>query len=45
VVDEVETAFEGEPPMFREVQDDGLAVDAEANVFDCVSVSLTWRCD
>jgi hypothetical protein len=45
VVDEVQTALEGESPMLREVQDDGLAVDAEADVFDCVSVSLTWRCD
>ena len=45
MVNEVETACEGEPPMLREVQDDGLAVDAEADVFDCVSVSLTWRYD
>jgi len=30
VVDEVETALEGESPMLRAVQDDGLAVDAEA---------------
>jgi len=34
VVNEVETAFEGEPPMLREVQDDGLAVDTEADVSD-----------
>jgi hypothetical protein len=44
VVDEVQTALEGESPMLREVQDDGLAVDAEADVFDCVSVGLTGRC-
>jgi hypothetical protein len=41
VVDQAQTALEGESPMLREVQDDGLAVDAEADVFDCVSVSLT----
>jgi len=45
VVDEVQTALEGESPMLREVQHDGLAVDAEADVFDCGLVSLTWRCD
>ena len=45
VVDEVQTALEGESPMLREVQDDGLAVDAEADVFDCVLVGLCGRCD
>ena len=41
VVDEVQTAFEGEPPMLREVQDDGLAVDTEADVLDAVCIRLT----
>jgi hypothetical protein len=41
VGDEIQTALERESPMLREVQDDGLAVNAEADVFDCVSVSLT----
>jgi len=45
VVDEVQTALEGESPMLREVQDDGLAVDTGADVLDCVSVRLSGRCD
>ena len=45
MVNEVETALEGESPMLREVQDDGLAVDAEADVLDCVSVRLYRQCD
>ncbi len=44
VVDEVQTALERKSPMLREVQNDGLAVDTEADVFDCVSVGLTGRC-
>jgi len=45
VVDDVQTAIEGESPMFREVQYDGLAVDAEADVLDGVSVRLCGRYD
>nr|WP_170836958.1 hypothetical protein [Haloferax larsenii] len=45
MVDEVQTALEAESPMLREVQDDCLAVDAEADVFDCVSVRLIGRRD
>jgi len=45
VADEVQTALEGESPMFRKVQHDGLAVDAKADVLDWVSVRLCGRCD
>ena len=44
VVDQVQTALEGESPMLREVQNDGLAIDAESDVLDCFSVRLCGRC-
>jgi hypothetical protein len=43
-MDEVQTALEGEPPMPREVQNDGLTVDADADMLDCISVGLCGRC-
>ena len=36
VVDDIEASLRGKSPMVREVQNDGLPVDAEADVFDCV---------
>ena len=44
VIDEVETPVGGESAMLREVHNDGLAVDAEADVFNRISAALSGRC-
>jgi hypothetical protein len=40
----IPAALEGEPPILREVDNDGSTVNAEADVFNRVSVGLYGRC-
>ena len=42
MVDDVQTALEGKPPMLREVQDDSTLVYSEADVFDTIFVCLIF---
>jgi hypothetical protein len=44
VVHQRETPLRRESPAFGEVQDDGSAVDAEADVFDGLVATIRTRC-
>jgi len=43
VIDQVETSIRSETLVFREIQNDGLAVDAKADVFDGVVATRSAR--
>ena len=43
MIDDVETPVWGESPVFGEIQDDGSAVDAEADVFDGIVGTIRER--
>jgi hypothetical protein len=43
VVDQIETSIRSETLVFGEIQNDGLAVDAKADVFDGVVATVSER--
>jgi hypothetical protein len=43
VGDQIETSIRGETLVFGEIQNDGVAVDAEADVFDGVVATVSER--
>jgi hypothetical protein len=43
VVDQIETPIRSETLVFGEIQNDGLAVDAKADVFDGVVATVSER--
>ena len=43
MVDQVETPIGSEPLVFGKIQNDGSAVDAEADVFDGVVATISER--